>query len=272
MKFKHNKKRNTAFVFESMVREIVKSIIAEDVEKKKIVVSTLKKFFNKETELYKELQIYRSILESRNADKDMKEKIIKEARLQHSKLDKKKIFTNQTLLIKEINSNVTKDIFNNFVPNYKNLATIYNFLNMDMSPKKKVILENQLVEELQKSEEEKKTPSDRLTFNVFMKKYNEKYSENLLKEQKDLLNKYITSFSDNGLDLKIFLNEEVGRIKTKLKEALSADLVKENNQIKEKILKVTEIVESLKKQSINQDVLKSILKIQNLLSEMEKDD
>ena len=62
MKFKHNKKRNTAFVFESIVREIVKSIIAEDVEKKKIVVSTLKKFFNKDkssgVELYLEVNIF----------------------------------------------------------------------------------------------------------------------------------------------------------------------------------------------------------------------
>ena len=102
-----------------------------------------------------------------------------------------------------------------------------------------------------------------------MKKYNEKYGNGLLSEQKTLLNKYITSFSDNGLGLKVFLNEEVGRIKTKLKETLETELVKENDGIKEKILKVTEIVESLKNQPINQDVLKNILKIQNLLSEME---
>jgi hypothetical protein len=152
------------------------------------------------------------------------------------------------------------------------LATIYNFLNLDVAPKKKVILENKLVEELKQLEEEKKTPTDKLTFKVFMKKYNEKYGTGLLNEQKTLLNKYITSFSDNGLGLKVFLNEEVGRIKTKLKETLETEFVKENNGIKEKILKVTEVVESLKNQPINQDVLKNILKIQNLLSEMEQND
>ena len=152
------------------------------------------------------------------------------------------------------------------------MATIYNFLNLDVAPKKKVILENKLVEELKQLEEEKKVPTDKLTFKVFMKKYNEKYGNGLLSEQKTLLNKYITSFSDNGLGLKVFLNEEVGRIKTKLKETLETELVKENDGIKEKILKVTEIVESLKNQPINQDVLKNILKIQNLLSEMEQND
>jgi hypothetical protein len=269
MKFKHNKKRNTAFVFESLTREVVKNIIAEDLEKKDKVLAMLKKFFNKDTELYKELQIYKSILEAREMCAEMKEKVIKEARFQHDKLNKEQIFKTQTFLIKEINTNVSKDIFNNFVPNYKNLATIYNFLNMDMSPKKKVILESQLLEELKKLEEEKQTPSDKLTFDVFMKKYNEKYGNNLLQEQKTLLNKYITSFSDNGLGLKIFLNEEVGRIKTKLKNTLKTNIVKENKPIKEKMLKVEEIVESFKNQPINQDVLKSILKIQTLLNEME---
>tara|TARA_R110002020_G_scaffold470416_1_gene696321 strand:- start:1331 stop:2149 length:819 start_codon:yes stop_codon:yes gene_type:complete len=268
MKFKHNKKRNTAFVFESLVREVVKSVIAEDLEKKDIVVSTLKKFFNKDTELYKELQIYKSILEARDMAKEMKEKVVKEARLQHSKLNKDQIFKAQTFLIKEINRNVSKDIFNNFVPNYKNLATIYNFLNMDMSPKRKVILENQLIEELQKIEEEKQIPTDKLTFDVFMKKYNEKYAEGLLKEQKKLLNTYITSFSDNGLGMKVFLNEELGRIKTKLKDSLENTIVKESEGVKEKILKVTEIVESFKNQPINSDILKNILKIQSLLNEM----
>jgi hypothetical protein len=268
MKFKHNKKRNTAFVFESLVREIVKSVIAEDLEKKAMVVSTLKKFFNKDTELYKELQIYKSILEARDMATGMKEKVVKEARRQHEKLNKKQIFKSQTFLIKEINTNVSKDIFNNFVPNYKNLATIYNFLNMDMSPKKKVILENQLLEELQKLEEEKLTPSDKLTFNVFTKKYNEKYGEGLLEEQKKLLNTYITSFADNGLGMKIFLNEELGRIKSQLKDSLETAIVKGSEGVKEKILKVAEIVESFKNQPINQDVLKNILKIQSLLSEM----
>ena len=53
MKFKHNKKRNTAFVFESLVREVVKSVVSEDLDRKNKIIKTLKTFFNKETELYK---------------------------------------------------------------------------------------------------------------------------------------------------------------------------------------------------------------------------
>ena len=39
---KHNKKRNTAFVFESLVKEITAAIIKNDTERKNIAVSLVK--------------------------------------------------------------------------------------------------------------------------------------------------------------------------------------------------------------------------------------
>ena len=272
MKFKHNKKRNTAFVFESLVREMVKSVISEDAKKKETILSTLKKFFNKNTVLYRELQIYNSILEAREMEKDMKEKLIKEARLQHQQINKKEIFTAHSALIKEINTKVTKKIFNNFVPNYKNLATIYNLLNMDMSPKRKVILENKLIEELQHTEAEKKLPSDNLTFQIFIKQYNEKYGNNLLQEQKKLLNTYIVSFADNGIEMKLFLNEELGRIKNKLSTSLNSSLAVENKEIKEKLNQTIQLVESFAQTPLTPKIITNVLKIQGLLNEMNAHD
>ena len=48
-------------------------------------------------------------------------------------------------------------------------------------------------------------PLDNLTYKTFVQKFNEKYGASLLEEQKNLLKKYITSFEDDGLELKIFL-------------------------------------------------------------------
>ena len=42
---KHNKKRNTAFVFESLVKEITAAIIKNDVDRKNKAVSIVKKHF-----------------------------------------------------------------------------------------------------------------------------------------------------------------------------------------------------------------------------------
>ena len=54
MKLKHNKKRNTAFLFESLVREMTKAVVNKDMEGKQKVLSIIKEHFHKGTELYKE--------------------------------------------------------------------------------------------------------------------------------------------------------------------------------------------------------------------------
>ena len=40
-------------------------------------------------------------------------------------------------------------------------------------------------------------------------------------ESKNFLQKYITSFDDNGIQLKLFLNEELGRLKRLVRESLN---------------------------------------------------
>ena len=48
MKIKHNKKRNTAFVFESLVKEITIAILKENNERKDKAISIVKKHFKPE--------------------------------------------------------------------------------------------------------------------------------------------------------------------------------------------------------------------------------
>ena len=52
MKFKHNKKRNTAFVFESLVREVVKSVVSEDLDRKNKIIKTLKQMSLSATDVF----------------------------------------------------------------------------------------------------------------------------------------------------------------------------------------------------------------------------
>ena len=58
---------------------------------------------------------------------------------------------------------------------------------------------------------------DNLVYKTFANKFNKEYSTGLIKEQKELLAKFISSFSNNGLDLKFYLNEEIGRLKKEVK-------------------------------------------------------
>jgi hypothetical protein len=42
MRLRHNKKRNTAFVYEAIIRELTKSVIKSDTVKKTKVISIIK--------------------------------------------------------------------------------------------------------------------------------------------------------------------------------------------------------------------------------------
>ena len=74
MKQKHNKKRNTAFIYESLIKEITKSIIQKNDKNKIKTLKILKKYFSPNSVLKKELEIYQSLYENRSLDKDACEK------------------------------------------------------------------------------------------------------------------------------------------------------------------------------------------------------
>ena len=107
---------------------------------------------------------------------------------------------------------------------------------------------------------------DTLVYNSFIKKFNDKYGD-LLGEQKDLLNHYITSFADDGFQLKIYLNEELGRLKSTLpSEDSKAGL------ISDKLEEVRDYLESFRRREFTDVDLHKILKTQQLAKELEAND
>ena len=274
MKLRHNKKRNTAFLYETVIKELTKSIVRKNNKRKDELISMIKEHFGKEKLLAKELDLYRALCETYNLEPHVAEKLIFEIRNQHGKLDKKELFKEQSALIKKMNRVISKSAFSNFVPNYKNLATVYQIFNEETPTKERILLENTLLKRMTlKAKElvEGMKPVDDLTFRTFVKKFNDEYSPHLLGEQKELLTKYISSFVDNGIELKLFLNEEITRLKNIVKESLSMQEVKDDEEMKTKTNKVLEIIEDFKKHKIGKELVEKILKIQNLVKEIEAD-
>ena len=64
--------------------------------------------------------------------------------------------------------------------------------------------------------QETQRPMDNIIYTNFVSKFNQEYNNMLKENQRELLGKYISSFSDNGVEFKFFLNEEIGNLKTKL--------------------------------------------------------
>ena len=117
MKNRHNKKRNTAFIFESLMREAAAAIIKADEDRKNTVLKIVKKHFKPDTGLKKHLECYKSLYENQDISIELSEKILKEAKMASRLIDPHGLFKQQTELINDINKDLSPSFFNNFVPN-----------------------------------------------------------------------------------------------------------------------------------------------------------
>jgi len=274
MRLKHNKKRNTAFVYEALIRELTKSVIKNNKNKQNKIVSIMKEHFSSESTLSQELELYKSIYETKEIEKRLAERIVVEAKQQYCNLDKKKIFKEQSALINKINRTLSKELFTNFVPNYKNLASVYSIFQDALPAKDRVLLEENIVLQMSESAdrvEEDKRPIDNIVYKSFVGKFNEEYSNVLTEDQKSLLGKYISSFADNGLEMKVYLNEEVGNLKNKLVKIKNKYDDNQDKDLKSKIDKVYYILESYKDREIDLSLVEIVLNTQQIVKELEED-
>ena len=207
---KHNKKRNTAFLYEAIIKEATKAIMAGDQTKKDKIVALIKENFTRDSLMRKDLLLYKNLMETTGLSERTAEKLLYETKIEHRSLNKKDLFNEQTILINKINKEVSKGVFNNFVPNYKSLATIYQiFNNDDMTSKERVLLEETTIENISKTilEESAKgemKPIDNLVYNKFVERFNSEY-ESLLDEQKVLLHRIINAVDgEKALELNIY--------------------------------------------------------------------
>ena len=128
-KFKHNKKRNSAFLYETLIQELTKAVFEKDVERQQSTLSMIRESFSKDSLMYKELRLYESLTKTKNVDELTAEKIINETKKQHSLIDKKGLIEEQNKLARKISKNLSPSVFSNFVPNYKDLASLLQILH-----------------------------------------------------------------------------------------------------------------------------------------------
>ena len=269
---KHNKKRNTAFLYESLVKELTKAIVRQQEERKEKIINIIKESFVNNSPLQKDLELYKSILENKDKmTKDFTDKFLVETKKDYNNLDRKSVFNAQTKTITRINQQLGSDVFKNFVPNYKDIATVGAWFQDNISnAKSRLIVEAKVKSLLIPSDTKEKEMKhiDNLTYKTFVGKFNETYKNSLKENQKKLLTNYIVSFSDNGLGLKTFVNEEVGNLKQKLAEKLSKSADTINEEKYEKLKKVAVILENFNKKPLDEKLVKKLFYIQDLMGEI----
>ena len=276
MKFKHNKKRNTAFLFETLIKEMAKSVVDGDQDRQVKIASIIKRHFQKRGVLYKDLQTYKTIMNLKESEETFAKRVLSEVRRDRDKLDRKKVFSEQSRLIKKINVELGQSVYNNFVPNYKTMATIAQLFADNIPTTEKILLEDKIVEEMTraelKSEKEIMEHIDAIAYKTFTNKFNKTYAGKLHEEQQKVVSRYIFSVSDNGVSLKTYLNEEIERLRQRVKNSLKLEEVKSDEQMIEKTNQVLTFLDKLKENKLDEKAIKKIMQIQELVREVESNE
>jgi len=275
MRLKHNKKRNTAFVYEALVRELTESVVKNNKNKQNKIVSIIKDHFGGSSVLKEELDLYKSIYETREIEKNLAEKIMYQVKEKHDGLDKKRLFQEQSALINKINRTLSNKVYKNFVPNYKTIASVYSIFQETLPVKDRVLLEENIVDQMSSSIDtstQLQQPIDSLTYKTFVNQFNSEYTSRLSENQKSLLGNYISSFADNGIEFKVYLNEEIGRLKESLQGAKKMKNISKNETLIEKLDQVYNVLDETKSTEIDTRTLEIVLNAQQLLEDLEEND
>ena len=231
-KLKHSKYKNTGILFEMLVRKLTSETLTSD---KTIALDIIKKYFGKNTELAKELNLYNSVLKEQHKSEARALDFIKESQAAYRKLNQSQLRRQKYNLVNEIQENFSFDSLSTArIPHYKVLASTYMLFGYadqaslkQLAQCKNVILEHTLATSNKKTEidelyEEFRTQSKDirlLTYKLLVDKFNIKYT-NLSESQKNLLKQYITHVNDTD-SLKSYIKTEIPKIKRQLTEHVS---------------------------------------------------
>ena len=280
-KLKHSKIKNTGILFELLTRQITADVLAGKSTKS---VGILKKYFNENTELGKELELYKLLSEKNYTSEVKANDLLNVVVKQRQRLNNSNLRREKYNLIKSIkeNYNVT-DFFNGRIPNYRILASIYNVFQSETTNEKfkadhivnsrftvlehvtnKKVDEKKIKERVLKEYTKEDKDLRLLAYQILVDKFNTKYKK-LDESQKSLLKNYINNVSNTN-SLREYVDKEVISIKKVLDKHLP--------KVKDKItnIKLTEAINQIenltKGKVVNEKQVLTLMRYYELIKEI----
>jgi hypothetical protein len=265
-KLKHSKFKNTAILFELLVRQITLEVINGDsVGKAKTI---LKEFFNKNTELAKELKLYEMLLQEKYKTENRAEKFIDLVCGERTKINESKLIREKYDLVKKIKESFDLETFlSSPLTNYREMASIYKIFESSATKsynvKEKFDAKITLVEHIMNSspktmkEEgvskllETFSQQDKdlrlLTYKILVETFNKKYSTALNQKQKSLLENFINNMTNTTGFVDYYKKELVSTV---------ANLKQINEKICDRVtkIKLNETIKVLESTKVNKVV------------------
>lgn len=255
----HSKFRNTGILFELLVKQVTADIIAG--KETSAAKDLLYKYFQENTDLGREWQLYNSLINEKIKDDLHAERFFSIVLEGRKKLNNKKLSQLKFDLIKEIkDSYPIEEMLKSPVKNYKLMASIYkvfedvvisgckfdvkeiyqakNYIVEHIVDKPKAMhAEDDLINYYQTQTEDIRL----ITYKLLLEKLNEKYSSTLDDEQKAVLREYICNVSNtNNFDT--FVRKNINEIRQSL--LTLTNKIKDSDVIK---IKINEVVNQLGK-------------------------
>jgi len=278
-KLKHSKYKNTGILFEMLVRKLTSETLSSD---KSITIDIIKKYFGKNTELAKELQLYNALVKEQFKSEARAIDYVNNVKEAYKKLNQTVLRRQRYNLVKEISENfVFENMSKIHISNYKTLASIYMLFEYSETASTKQLLEckNVILDHMMLTERkvEEKDPVIEsfskqekamrlLTYKLMIDKFNSKYS-GLNESQKQLLNKYITNVNDTEA-----LREYIQKVIPTLKKTLAEHAKRITDKVTQiKVQKLSEMlcnVENMKK--LKESHILSLLRYMDLVDELKE--
>lgn len=269
-KSSHNKKRNTAFLFETLVIECTKASLNEDYERGKKVYDLVRKNFTYNSELLKDLHLYQALLEAEELEPIAAEKLLQEVKRQRRFINKEKLFVQQRALAGRIRRGLGSETFNHFMPGYKSMATIAQILDDKTPVRIKIVLEEGLIGSITgKQQKVVMEPIDNIVYKTFVKKFNERYGSVLSENQQKLISLYVMSLDENLAEISSFLDKELGVLKKQVKKF--SDEYK-GQELSEKLNRLHKKLDGYKDIKPDDTMITEVLKTQELIKELQSGD
>ncbi len=259
---KHNKIKNTEFLFECLSRQVTSDIL-NDV-KDSPALKIIKEHFKKGSVLNSELELYKALSSKTITETNKIDYLVDSVGKLRKKISNRSLRTAKYNVVKAIKENYdVNQIFKTRIKDYKTVASIYKFfesLSSEVQPLEETNIRFNMIENLtslptqgkkkNKFESFSKQDADirLLAYKMLVDKFNSKYST-LSESQRNLLKQYINNISNTN-SFKEYIVSEVTKIQKELKDVLPKI---DDNVVKIKLKEAIKISDNYKKGQVVKD-------------------
>lgn len=259
---KHNKIKNTEFLFECLSRQVTSDIL-NDV-KDSPALKIIKEHFKKGSVLNQELELYKALSSKAITETNKIDYLVDSVGKLRKKISNRELRNAKYNIVKAIKEHYdVNQIFKTRIKDYKTVASIYKFfesLSTEVQPLEETNIRFNMIENLtilptqgkkkNKFESFSKQDADirLLAYKMLVDKFNSKYST-LTESQRNLLKQYINNISNTN-SFKEYIISEVSEIQKELKSYLPKI---DDNVVKIKLKEAIKISDNYKKGQVVKD-------------------